>query len=850
MKNHYSIPVLLFLFFSIISNEILAQAQSLLDQDFIPNARSGVTQTVVQPDGKIVVTGAFSSIGGVTRNGMARLNPNGTLDTGFNPDVNGSISALALQEDGKLLIGGRFSRVGGVARENFARLNSNGTLDTGVNIAPFNQVRAIALQADGKFLISTRGFTATLVRYNANGTVDTGFTPVIEGQTIETIELQSNGKIVIGGRFTKLNGVDRGNIARLNSNGQIDTSFVPVFVNDEVLVVKIQSDGKVLLGGRFSEVAGATRNRLARLNSNGSLEVGFNPNMTGGFKVNAIELQENGGILVGGDFTGAAGLAYDYLVRLDENGIGDSAFNPSLLLNDEVRSIAVQSDQKIVIGGEFTFLAQNRLQSLLRLNPNSSAVINVNAQVGEAGCDLIDAINSANNNAVEGGCVALGEFGNPDFIYLSPASSDNTFTVTQAINPSDPNNDETAFPFIRSHIVIEGQNPNGLVGIARDTNLSTPDFRFFKVLDNAILTLSNISLENGRLLPTVSDPGGATGGAIRLNANAELNLENCELRDNTARAGGALSIERSSQVTIRKCSLIRNQAVAQRTMPNGNSYIGGRGGAIQYREGGRLTVLDSTISNNFSGFDGAISLAGPNMFAAFYNTTITQNFGSLGNTISDDAADSGGGISYFPRVNDDDDSNALTVVNSIISGNAFPSSPFEDEGFEIASSNLSPGTSESDTRLINNIIGQSGQRKATSLRFNPSRDELVFTGSGNIFPGSDQATPMTISQILLPLRLNGGSTQTHALPENSPAIDAGVDNSLLSGGFFNLFLPGCRGEELQVLPPALPPFRSDQRGIARPINGACDIGAFEGTVEQNSFFVIPIQGKGAVIITL
>ncbi len=63
------------------------------------------TALVVQTDGKIVLGGAFSSLNGVTRNHIGRLNPDGSLDTTFNPGANGDVDLLALQPDGKILVG-------------------------------------------------------------------------------------------------------------------------------------------------------------------------------------------------------------------------------------------------------------------------------------------------------------------------------------------------------------------------------------------------------------------------------------------------------------------------------------------------------------------------------------------------------------------------------------------------------------------------------------------------------------------------------------------------------------------------------------------------------------------------
>jgi len=103
-------------------------AQSAID-GFDPNANGAVESIVVQPDGKILLGGFFTSLspnGGaaVTRNRIARLNTDGTLDTAFNPNVNSTVSSIAVQSDGKILLGGGFTTIGGVGRNFIARLNA------------------------------------------------------------------------------------------------------------------------------------------------------------------------------------------------------------------------------------------------------------------------------------------------------------------------------------------------------------------------------------------------------------------------------------------------------------------------------------------------------------------------------------------------------------------------------------------------------------------------------------------------------------------------------------------------------------------------------------------------------
>ena len=84
---------------------------------FSIGADAYVYSLALQSDGKILVGGIFTLLGGVTRNAIARLNPDGSLDTGFDPNANGAVLALAQQADGKVLVGGHFTAIGGGSRE-------------------------------------------------------------------------------------------------------------------------------------------------------------------------------------------------------------------------------------------------------------------------------------------------------------------------------------------------------------------------------------------------------------------------------------------------------------------------------------------------------------------------------------------------------------------------------------------------------------------------------------------------------------------------------------------------------------------------------------------------------------
>ena len=244
-----------------------------------------VYSTLIQPDGKILIGGYFTSYNGTPRNRIARLNTDGTLDTSFTPGTgadDAGVLAFALQPDGKIIIGGEFTSYNGTPRNRIARLNTDGTLDTSFDpgIGSDNNIYGVAFLSDGKIIIGG-GFTSyngtprnRIARLNTDGTLDAGFNPGTGAdQTVYSTAVQSDGKILIGGYFTSYNGTPRNRIARLNTDGTLDTTFNPsTGANDGgVSNFAFQPDGKIIIGGEFASYNGINTIKYVtrlRLNSN------------------------------------------------------------------------------------------------------------------------------------------------------------------------------------------------------------------------------------------------------------------------------------------------------------------------------------------------------------------------------------------------------------------------------------------------------------------------------------------------------------------------------------------------------------------------------------------------------
>jgi uncharacterized delta-60 repeat protein len=204
-------------------------ANGTLDATFSVLTNETIYDIALQPDGKVIIAGNFSQVNSSLRSKIARINTDGTVDASFNSPAGGINSVVfdaVLQPDGKILILGNFSGISFETRQGLARLNSDGSLDTGFAPGQYFNVADIKVQPDGKILLG--GSTNfTIRRLNSDGTLDTRFnSPTLTPyepplQIVNDFDFQSDGKIIIVGAFSAVNGVFAPGIARL-----VDTSKV------------------------------------------------------------------------------------------------------------------------------------------------------------------------------------------------------------------------------------------------------------------------------------------------------------------------------------------------------------------------------------------------------------------------------------------------------------------------------------------------------------------------------------------------------------------------------------------------------------------------------------------------
>lgn len=256
-------------------------------------------------------------------------------------------------------------------------------------------IQTSAIQQDGKIIIGG-SFTAyneiksnRLARLNADGSLDATFKIGIGADSdVKAILVQSDGKIIVGGWFNSFNGTKCKNIARLNIDGSIDQSFDSGSGADYTVEnIAIQSDGKIIIGGGFSTYNGIKRKNIARLNSNGSLDTSFDPEMGANNDVYSISIQSDGKILIAGSFTFYNETKRNNIARLNVDGSLDESFNPKIATNiaSEIRSIALQPNGKIIIAGNFTCYNGTSRNHIARLNADGGLDSTFDSGTGATG---------------------------------------------------------------------------------------------------------------------------------------------------------------------------------------------------------------------------------------------------------------------------------------------------------------------------------------------------------------------------------------------------------------------------------------------------------------------------------
>ena len=335
-----------------------------LDPTFDPGlgANDIFQAAAIQPDGSMYIVGNFKSFNGELRKKIARLREDGSLDKAFDPPTpNEDLYDVALTPAGRIVAGGPSEKLDGQQVGHLMQFLPNGKCDESFSILwETHSIHTIVVQPDGCILTGAQFNDGMPVkRFLADGRLDPDFklpkTLKKRDPRANGVHVQPDGRILIGGDCETINGVRIGRVARLLPDGTMDPSFKHGGgANDRVMHFVTQPDGKILVGGDFSKFNDQPRGRIVRLNPDGSEDAGFKTGAGFDDKVTHAVLQRDGRIIVSGVFGRFNGVERSRIARLNPDGSLDTTFDPGAGANERVRRVYLDPKGRIVIVGLFT----------------------------------------------------------------------------------------------------------------------------------------------------------------------------------------------------------------------------------------------------------------------------------------------------------------------------------------------------------------------------------------------------------------------------------------------------------------------------------------------------------------
>ena len=483
----------------LLATALLFAASGDVDPSFVPNIGGPVYESVMQPDGKMVIGGSFTTVDGASRIILARLNADGSNDPSFTSpfvdDFNNQVLSLAVQTDGKILVGGLMNTPSGF--QTLVRVTATGLLDPAFAAPPgFGQVRKVVVRAsDGQIFSADTASTGVNI-LNADGS--------FVGKTasflnfVHSFVVQPDGNVVAAGTG---GGVDR--ILRCSPDDECDRTF-----NDgnaintaSVTDLELLADGRILAAGSLLDSERATRLRFGifRLLPTGVFDASFDaPIDSVGAGVTDLAVQADGKIVAAGSFRTAGEAILHGYARFEADGAVDTTFAVEAPdVNAQMyRSVDIQPDGRILVAGDFLHIGPIARTFIARLFDGGSNSAPVLSNV---------AVTSPIN---ENGIATLS--GN-----ISDANAADTFTLT--VNWGDGFAAQVfTYPAGTTSFGVQRQyqddNPTGTSSDAYAIALTLGDSGGGSDTDSASVTVNNLapSLSGVAAAPPTLTVGGTT----------------------------------------------------------------------------------------------------------------------------------------------------------------------------------------------------------------------------------------------------------------------------------------------------------------------------------------------------
>jgi hypothetical protein len=373
------------------------------------NSNTSVEALAIDAQGRVYAGGTFTQAGGVTVNRIARFDPNNSatpwsaLGSGSNIGVSGGsffvvVNALAIDGSGRVHVGGFFSTAGNVSANNVARFDPASNTWSVISASPNNgvngSVNVLAIDgsgrvyAGGSFISASNLSVRRIARFNPaiNTWSEPGISPDngVNG-SVNALAIDGSGRVYVGGNFDRLGGGTSANrIARFdpaNSTWSALGTGVINGVNADVHALAIDGSGGIYIGGAFTSAfpGGVSASRVVRYNPANqtwsALGTGANNGVNG--QVNALAIDPQGRIYVGGSFTQAGSVSANRIARFDPNNstapwsaLGTGANNG---VNGDVRALAIDPQGRVYVGGSFTEAGSvTGVNRIARFDPNNS----------------------------------------------------------------------------------------------------------------------------------------------------------------------------------------------------------------------------------------------------------------------------------------------------------------------------------------------------------------------------------------------------------------------------------------------------------------------------------------------
>jgi len=366
-------------------------------------ANNIVLESALQSDGKIIISGAFTAYNNISVPSIIRLKSDLTLDNSFlctGPSTPGTTD-VDVSPDNKIFCTGTFAAFNGVATKGIAMLKSDGSYDTtfnlggtgleGYNSMGYSSERLsngkIVIVGDFKYYNTTQ--REYIVRVSPSGGLDSTFdggSVTFAGGKAYFVTIQPNGQpnglILASGAFTTYQGVSSKGIVRITSSGAIDTAFSTAIgtgfggitmTDFDTVKLKVQTDNKIIAYGVFTSFNNISKNNIVRLNANGTLDTTFNSGTGFNGAVRSLVLEPDGKMIIGGEFTTYNGTAVKKIVRLTTTGVLDTSFSVGTgpLGTGNIWTLTRQPyDGKVIVGGQFTTYNGISATNITRIAPS------------------------------------------------------------------------------------------------------------------------------------------------------------------------------------------------------------------------------------------------------------------------------------------------------------------------------------------------------------------------------------------------------------------------------------------------------------------------------------------------